>query len=841
MLNSSRRFLALVSVSLLGLDAHSQTPLDTGKPLARSSLPAVAAGGVRPDSLTVAYSSDLWPKVVGVATVYYAIDAASDPNATMKIGTAIQTFNADFLGVIQWVLWNSSTPQSSYYVDINLSASDTSGECEANEGFENIPAQPMTGSTNCTIGTILHEMGHVIGLWHEQSRPDAVPNYISINYNNVIKGSWSNFQGNPQDEQILGPYDYASVMQYIPYAFTRNGGAVIETVPPGIPLSGYEGVPAQAGASGEPALPVFDYSAGDKETILRLYGAAPTTVTVTSNPVGLDVIVDGRTVTTPHTYSWSLFTTHTLDVPTEIQTLSGYILNSNPSVAATFYYTYGRWSDVTEWTQGAGQSHTITVTPGNGSTAFPVKSPAVATYSANFVELVPYNLTTSPAATGTATVSPQPQNLTVAGVPGQYFVARQQATLSASAATVDGTLWNFYSFNNGPFWLQGGLGANPKTFDVPDTGDPVNTIVYFSNTPIYTVDVVPETFSSNFYAFVDGDFWYTPKNFSAYYDSTWTYKSTHTLSLQALQYPYSYASRYSFLRWSDGGAISHSIASLPATATDYTATVKPQFEPATNFGYPPCGGTAEISPQSPTNDGFYPTGQKLTFSATPSVNSPPVTNGDWFFAGWTYDLAGTAKTKTLTANDETLVFANFNSVATPLTLASLSPASVPAGSAGFALTLTGTGFTGKSVVSLNGTYPAVKFVSSTTLSVRVTAADVATPGAFQVYVENYPSGWNGCAVFGYQTFLVAGKGTPTATPVFSPKGGSYSQTQMVSITDAVSGATIYYTTDGTTPTTSSPQFTGTPITVSSSETLKADALATGYVRSTVASAAYIIN
>ena len=77
MLNSSRRFLALVSVSLLGLDAHSQTPLDTGKPLARSSLPAVAAGGVRPDSLTVAYSSDLWPKVVGVATVYYAIDALS--------------------------------------------------------------------------------------------------------------------------------------------------------------------------------------------------------------------------------------------------------------------------------------------------------------------------------------------------------------------------------------------------------------------------------------------------------------------------------------------------------------------------------------------------------------------------------------------------------------------------------------------------------------------------------------------------------------------------------------------------------------------------------------------
>jgi len=425
-------------------------------------------------------------------------------------------------------------------------------------------------------------------------------------------------------------------------------------------------------------------------------------------------------------------------------------------------------------------------------------------------------------------------------------VARQQATLSASPATVDGTLWNFYSFNNGPLYLQGGLGANPKTFDVPDTGDPVNTTAYFSNTPIYTVDVVPETFSSNLHAYVDGEFFFTPQNFSEMYDSTWTKKSTHTLSLDAFEYPYSYASRYSFTRWSDGGALSHSIASLPATATDYKATVTPQFEPATNFGYPPCGGTAEISPQSPTNDGFYPSGQKLTFSATPSSNSPPVTNGEWFFAGWTYDLAGTASPKTLTASDETLVFANFNSVAIPLTLSSLSPASVTAGSGGFTLTLTGAGFTRKSIVFANvlpltEQYPKVTFVNSTTLTVHLTAANVATPGAFQVYVENYPTGWPGCAVFGYQTFLVAGTGVPTAPPTFSPKAGTYSGTQMVSINDAVAGATIYYTTDGTTPTTSSPQFTGTPITVSTSESLKAVALASGYVRSSVASAAYIIN
>ena len=70
-------------------------------------------------------------------------------------------------------------------------------------------------------------------------------------------------------------------------------------------------------------------------------------------------------------------------------------------------------------------------------------------------------------------------------------------------------------------------------------------------------------------------------------------------------------------------------------------------------------------------------------------------------------------------------------------------------------------------------------------------------------------------------------------------GGTYSSAQSVTISDATSGATIYYTTDGTTPTTSSNPYTG-PITVSSSETLEAIAVATGDTNSAVASAAYSI-
>ena len=78
-----------------------------------------------------------------------------------------------------------------------------------------------------------------------------------------------------------------------------------------------------------------------------------------------------------------------------------------------------------------------------------------------------------------------------------------------------------------------------------------------------------------------------------------------------------------------------------------------------------------------------------------------------------------------------------------------------------------------------------------------------------------------------------------ATPVFSPKAGTYTAAQSVSMTDATAGSVIYYTTDGTTPTTASKLYSG-PVTVASTQTLKAMAAAKGYRNSAVRSAAYAI-
>ncbi len=191
---------------------------------------------------------------------------------------------------------------------------------------------------------------------------------------------------------------------------------------------------------------------------------------------------------------------------------------------------------------------------------------------------------------------------------------------------------------------------------------------------------------------------------------------------------------------------------------------------------------------------------------------------------------------------------------------------------------TGTGFVAKFAFSLASTTTLTssanpqKYGGNVTFTATVKpASGTGTPGgtvAFSVDgVTKATETLNGSGVAQYSTTALAiGSHTITATysgsstysgskvslaetidslgvagtPKLSPGAGTYTGVQHVTMTSSTSGATIYFTINGDTPTTSSTKYTSA-ISVGSSKTVKAIAVATGYTESAIASATYTIH
>nr|XP_053627432.1 protein SpAN-like [Cherax quadricarinatus] len=84
-----------------------------------------------------------------------------------------------------------------------------------------------------TLGTVVHETGHAIGFFHEQSRPDR-DGYVNIIFSNIDSNMAFNFlKYNTTDINDYGVlYDYSSVMHYGSLYFSTNGNLTISTIYP---------------------------------------------------------------------------------------------------------------------------------------------------------------------------------------------------------------------------------------------------------------------------------------------------------------------------------------------------------------------------------------------------------------------------------------------------------------------------------------------------------------------------------------------------------------------------------------------------------------------------------
>jgi hypothetical protein len=262
---------------------------------------------------------------------------------------------------------------------------------------------------------------------------------------------------------------------------------------------------------------------------------------------------------------------------------------------------------------------------------------------------------------------------------------------------------------------------------------------------------------------------------------------------------------------------------------------------------------------SPSSNVSIGAGQAVNFSGTGSDPDGTVTGYSWSFPG------GTPSSSSL-ANPGSVTYTTLGTYVASLTVTdnagvsdpspptrvitvgpSFSLSSSPAsqtvslgGTTSYTVTVTpGNGFTGTVGFNVNG------LPSGSTATFNPTTVSTSGSTTMTVVTGSAPAGIYPLTITGANGGLFETTNVTLAlgvvdTPVITPGTGTYLNSVLISINDDTSGATIYYTTDGTMPTvTPNERYTG-QFTLSASATVNAIAVASGFANSAMATANFTV-
>ncbi|MBL3548078.1 M12 family metallopeptidase [Chryseobacterium sp. KMC2] len=155
-----------------------------------------------------------WPG----AKIYYTVAGNMGSINANKITTAVNEYNSKTN--TQWI---PRTNQTNYVEFIFGSSSGSDGW--AHIGYQG-GKQTISLDQYISVGSVIHEMGHTVGLYHEHARKDR-DQYVSIQWNNIQDGQAYNFNMYNSGTDI-GPFNINSVMMYWPNSYSKNGQPTIK-------------------------------------------------------------------------------------------------------------------------------------------------------------------------------------------------------------------------------------------------------------------------------------------------------------------------------------------------------------------------------------------------------------------------------------------------------------------------------------------------------------------------------------------------------------------------------------------------------------------------------------